>query len=402
MEKQKTKIAIVCGHFMPEIGYQEVAIAKTLVRLGCQVRVFTSTKVSPSKKKIINKRYTAGCEEFYDGRYSIIRLKSVLSLGAIIYPVGLEPAFRSFDPDIVFVIGVGKFFPLAIFYGSLRNSRKIVTFFGDNKDFYDWRGLSNAFKSTRVYIIKYLFKKWIYRIAINRSDLLVLYTPDTESILNGYCSRVSKNNLAKKKYVSSLGFDQQEYFYSLDERKKWRDYYHAEADEIFFITSTRIDSRKRIEKILSALDNLRGDGFKIRYILIGFCNDTYAQILKMFIAKLRFPDMVISLPVMNTEMIRQHYNAADIGIWMKAAISVQQAMGTGLQVALPSKQNVNHLVKTDLNGWFFSESELYEILKEILTNTNWREKREKRVHISDLNKSLFSYDKILADILGKI
>ena len=38
------RVAIVCGHFSPEIGYQEVDLAKAFVRLGAQVRVVTTTR----------------------------------------------------------------------------------------------------------------------------------------------------------------------------------------------------------------------------------------------------------------------------------------------------------------------------------------------------------------------
>ena len=47
------KIAIVCAHFRPEIGYQEVYIANACARLKHEVTVFTTANIPKSHKLII-------------------------------------------------------------------------------------------------------------------------------------------------------------------------------------------------------------------------------------------------------------------------------------------------------------------------------------------------------------
>ena len=54
------KIAIISGHFMPDVGYQEVYLARAFSRLGHQVQVITSNKPSPSAKNIKKSDYAIG------------------------------------------------------------------------------------------------------------------------------------------------------------------------------------------------------------------------------------------------------------------------------------------------------------------------------------------------------
>ncbi len=54
------RIAIATGHFMPEIGYQEVYLARAYSRLGHEVKVFTSTLISPTGKNVLKGNYKDG------------------------------------------------------------------------------------------------------------------------------------------------------------------------------------------------------------------------------------------------------------------------------------------------------------------------------------------------------
>ena len=63
------KIAIVSGHFMPDVGYQEVYLARALSRLGHQVRIITSNKPSPSVKHLRKSYYRAGLSNYKEQNY---------------------------------------------------------------------------------------------------------------------------------------------------------------------------------------------------------------------------------------------------------------------------------------------------------------------------------------------
>ena len=56
---------------------------------------------------------------------------------------------------------------------------------------------------------------------------------------------------------------------------------------------------------------------------------------------------------LDTEALNGFLNAADIGVWPKLpAVTIQQAMGTGLFVVLPRNEWVGHLITSDGLGFY--------------------------------------------------
>ena len=129
------KICIVCGHFMPRIGYQEVYLARTFARLGHDVHVITSNKPSPSVKNLNLPDYPIGIEVEKNYNYQIHRLKSFISVRAIVLSNGVRKTVESIKPELVLVIGVGKLFPCPILQASKKRNYLVVTLFGDNSDY---------------------------------------------------------------------------------------------------------------------------------------------------------------------------------------------------------------------------------------------------------------------------
>ena len=74
------RIVIACGHFTPELGYQEVDLARAFTRLGAAVRVVTSTAVSLNARGIVKTGYRAG-STMVEG-YEVVRLAPRLTVGS--------------------------------------------------------------------------------------------------------------------------------------------------------------------------------------------------------------------------------------------------------------------------------------------------------------------------------
>jgi glycosyltransferase involved in cell wall biosynthesis len=128
--------------------------------------------------------------------------------------------------------------------------------------------------------------------------------------------------------------------------------------------------------------------------------DNYETELKTFIEKQSAPNKFKCYPFLNAKEIRKLYCAADTGIWLKAAISIQEAMGTGLPVILEDKPSVNHLIKHGENGWFFKKGTLAETIEKAV-NTLAHQK-ESRVDLVAQNSKMLSYDAIAKNILDGI
>ena len=86
------KIAIISGHFMPDVGYQEVYLARAFSRLGHQVQVITSNKPSPSAKNIKKSDYAIGLVKDKNFNYSVFRLRAAIKLGTNVISFGLKEA----------------------------------------------------------------------------------------------------------------------------------------------------------------------------------------------------------------------------------------------------------------------------------------------------------------------
>ena len=79
------KIAVVSGHFMPEIGYQEVYLSRALAKKNHEVRVFSSTAVSPTGAKIRQEPYKEGLTNDAEYGYELLRLNPQFKKGSKVY-----------------------------------------------------------------------------------------------------------------------------------------------------------------------------------------------------------------------------------------------------------------------------------------------------------------------------
>lgn len=389
------RIAIVTGHFMPEIGYQEVYLAKAFSKLGHQVRVITSNKPSPSAKYVRKSDYAIGLENERSCDFSILRLPPLLAFGSIIVAREIKRAISEWFPEFVIVIGVGKFFPLPILIEPEKRSYKLITLFGDNSDF---SGL-NSIKSK---LLKQIVRNRLYRKAVRCSDKLCLYTPETESIVLSYLPAGLEKVLREKRALSTLGYDPDEFYFDEQERQAVREQLDIGPDEVVFITSTRVTPRKTLENVIEPISKLYTEGKRVRYIMIGLLGDDYEERLKTLIKRQPNPEIFYCYPFSGHSNIRQLYCASDIGIWLKAAISIQEAMGTGLPVILENKPSVNHLVQDGMNGWYFEKRKLFQVIEKAVLKISKMDEYDRiayRNNISENNFNKLSYIKIADQIL---
>lgn len=397
--KNPYRIAIICGHFMPEVGYQEVYLARAISSLGHELKVFTSDKISPSSRKVIpnRERYKQG--KFRDGNYpyEIVRLKTLISYSANLLPVGLQKNVDAFDPHIIIIVGVGKVFPYPILRKGGNRMRFILTLLGNNIDMAAWRK-----PRIKGYLKNILLKSCLYNKSVQISNYLVLYTPSTKEILKRIVRKELHDRIDKIGFQSSLGFDENDFYFDRSQRGLIRSQYKIMREDVVCVTSTRLTPNKGIEGILEVIDTIqkRVPHKRIWYFLIGGLNDAYSLMLKRYIEKFSISDRVIILPFMEHAALRAYYSASDIGIWKNAAISIQESMGTGLYVLLENKSSVNHLVIEDNNGCLYEKGgilnalgELIEQKAPILHDLNERETRR----INNFNR--FAYSNIAKSLI---
>lgn len=393
------KIGIVSAHYMPEIGYQEVHLAKAYARLGYTVKVFTSAASVNLGGSINQLKYNTGVTIDQKYGYEILRLPSI-SYKSKSFPFGLKKSVNDFNPEVLIILGVAKIFPLALltkeFYGKI----KIVSIYGDAKEYLDRGTFSQKLKTFFHELGFSTIKHPLYRKAIKYGDKLILNIPETNDLFIDFLSNNEKVEFNNKKVMLNLGYDPDEYFYQENDRVSTRKELGFNDNEIVIITSTRINKRKNLEQIINIITDLNHKGIPVSYILVGFLNDTYETELKTFIANQSFPNKFKCFPFLSSKEIRKLYCAADVGIWLKVAISIQEAMGTGLPIILENKPSVSHLIENEKNGWFFTNDNFSTTIEKAVTTL--RLNKFDRKNLVNHNSKKLSYDIIAQKILDTV
>jgi len=384
---------------MPEIGYQEVHLAKAYARLGYMVKVFTSAASVNLGGSINQLSYKTGTTFDAKYGYEIQRLPS-LSYKSKVLPFRLKKNVALFKPDVLVILGVAKIFPMALFNKDFFGKMKIISVYGDAKEYLD-RGSFSQKAKTFLHEIGYsAIKHPLYRKAITYGDKLILNIPETNQLFHDFLNVKDKVAFDSKKVMLNLGYDPDEYFFNKEDRNVIRKELNVDANEIVIITSTRINKRKNIEQIIELISKLNSKGKNVSYVIVGFLNDAYEKEVKSFIGEQPFPNKFKCFPFLNSKEIRKLYCASDIGIWLKAAISIQEAMGTGLPIILENKPSVNHLINEGTNGWFFNNDNFESTINKVvddLSNTALD-----RDNLAIQNSKVLSYDTIAQKILDTV
>ena len=374
------KIAMVCGHFIPSMGYIEVHLANAFHQLGHEVKVFTS-RVVPN--------YVQSIAKLSDNTpYEIERLPARFSMGQMVKSKGLKKAVTQFEPELVICIGVGKLFPQPI-YEMKDRKFKLITFLGDNEETYTTKSAVKKLKNT---IVQQVFKKKVYLKAIKKSDVLLPYTPSTIGVISQFVSEKYVTILKAKSNPISLGFDASHFFYDEVERNEQRKQLGITEHETLLITATRVVPEKGLEKVIDLVEAVNQKGFRITYLMVGFQEDEYGKHLKEYIAQKTHKNRIIVKPFSNVSQTRKYYNAADAAIFTRAAISIFEALATGLFLLLPQQKNISHIL-SHTNGAYFSELNEDVMIQSI---HHQKEKRLKRVE----QANQFSYLNIANQLLN--
>ncbi|MCG8607299.1 glycosyltransferase [bacterium] len=401
------RVAVVVAHHMPEIGYQDVYLPRAFARIGHQVRVFTSTRINLSGRHLIKEEYPPGLSRNEEYGYEIYRIRNTIELRSNVVAFGLSKFLRDYEPEIVVIIGLGKMFTAAALSTKIYEKSKVILIVGDAAE-YAGRDrstfLNRGLASLRALSFAVL-KKRLYHKSVNLCHRIVLNLPETDSIFQSYLNPSQLEAFHSRKIQLSLGYDPDEYYFNVGERVVGRQELDVAQDELLVITATRVAPIKKLERLIDLVSSLNHDGIKLKYLMIGFLGDSYDRELKKYIEQQKNPSIFYCYPFLERNEIRKFYSAADLGIWIKAAISIQEAMGTGLPVFLEKKPVVEHLLEDGVNGWYYHPDEFrpafYQVIRELSAETVDR-RESRRKNLAALNDKNYSYDRIAQRMIQSV
>ena len=384
------KIAIVCGHFIPQMGFVEVYLAKEFAKLHHEVKVFTSTVVPKYVRGIVkNEAFNVGVTKHEEFNYTILRLKPIVSFGQMLYVKRLRKEIDQFSPELVIVIGVGKLFPEAIY--TENKAYKLLTLLGDSSDNYQ------SDKSKIVDKVKNKLKQRIYQKSITHSDKLLPYTPETIDLVKDIVAQQYYAELESKSEQITLGFDKDYFNYSPKLRIETRAELKLTEDATTLITATRIVPFKKLEKVIDWVEDMNTNGNQLHYIIIGFLENDYASEVKNYINKKVHKDKFHCYPFLDYTALNKLYMAADIAFYPTAAISIFEAIATGLLAVLPDKRNIGHIVDDKETGWYIKENRIEETFQKAFDAVN--NPKFNREKIVMINEKKYSFENIAKRVL---
>ena len=163
------------------------------------------------------------------------------------------------------------------------------------------------------------------------------------------------------------------------------------------ITATRVTAFKQLEKVIACVNQLNQGTDKLHYVLVGFGEDEYATQLKQHIAQQSNAAYMHCFPFQDHAGLRSFYAAADFGLWTNAAISIFEALGTGLPLLLPQKTNVSHILEPGQNGLYYETHQLEAAVKQL-----WEQEKKQasdRLALAKLNARKFAYENLAKTLL---
>ncbi len=318
------RIVLMAPFFFPALAFQEWVLAKCLCRAGHEVTVITSKGEVEAGR---NARVLADWPEITIHRLSCLRCKDTL------FPLNHGRIRRlCAGQDLVVVNAPGHGFG----YWALRSlprELKCLVGFGD---LLDNRRHMKPF-------VKRIKNRW-YRWLFDRADRLTCNTEECRGILREAGLGKHEDRL----FLAGLPYDEDSFAINETGAAPRR-----EDRQRILTTITRTLPHKPFDQWLPPVFAFLRANPGWRYVFAGMGEDATAQRIRALVAESGLADRIELLGMQDQAGMCRLYNEADLGLFPRATIGIQQAMATGLPVVLPRRATVTHLVREAHNGFYY-------------------------------------------------
>ncbi|MFO8050513.1 MAG: glycosyltransferase family 4 protein [Thermoplasmatota archaeon] len=333
----------VVSYIQPEFGYEEYYSAREQAALGHEVHVITSDRIFPfsdveNMLSDIGSPYKdrmrpLGIEEIEGFKIHRHKTRFEVLYDFIVYG-GIEEDIRELRPDVVHAHGLWQ-------WGTYK-AAKLKEELG-YKLVIDEHAYATTYDQTdnlRNFVLdkEYRFLRAPFaRKNLRKADEVVAICQETVNFLEEFFDY-------EKAHLIPLGVDHRKFSFDEKARRETRKDMGVREDEYLLITAGRLDSAKRLELFVKAVDELGRED--VRFLIIGRGDIAYLEKLKDMNVK-----GVTFAGFKSSEELSKLYSASDIGLWGKASITIREAMGCRLPLILLDEPNMEDLLKWD-NGVF--------------------------------------------------
>jgi len=338
-------VLLLLGYFDWFSGYQEAALAAWLPRYAA-TEVIACDRVSPIFNDAhlarlgIPRRYATGTTIENNARVTRFRCHEKR---AMVWSADVRPYIESHAYNLIIQVMPGQAMPLA---GSLAQNRSVrAVLYGDNSGM--WSHLNPVARLLKGAAFA-VSKGMAYRYANQRADHIYGYTPETITRLQPFTPHGNPMRLLP------LAFDPDRFFYGEELRLERRNALGYGPEALVVISAGRFLARKRLDLLFDAFRILHTQSTEARLLLVGADDTDYAKQIRATVEReSHLRDTTTILPFVDHTELNSLFNAADIGVWPSLpAITIQQAMGTGLLPVIPNNPWVSHLVHDGMGIYF--------------------------------------------------
>ena len=333
MPDSKARVLVVAGYFDWFSGYQETVLTRALSRLA-HTDVLAGNRVSPifsdDHLRTIGQTRVYAPGTTHENDVSITRLP-VQELRSMVYSPRVAKTVTEGDYDLVIQVMPGQFLPAQ---ASLGHAKRRISLYGDNAAMY--AGLSRTAARAKFAVFA-ATKGLLYFLVNSRADAIYGYTGDT-------VARLRRFNAGKPLQLLPLAFDNTVYSFDPEERARTRKNLGISEGEIVIVAAGKVQPQKRLDSLVDAAAEVRKTHPNLRLVLVGMDTTVTSKLLLERIDSVGLSAVTITRNFVPAPELNSIFNASDVGVWpAMPAITIQQAMGTGLTVVIPSNGFTSHL-----------------------------------------------------------
>ncbi|MDO8108508.1 glycosyltransferase [Isoptericola sp. b441] len=343
------KILLIVGYFDWFSGYQETGLATWLSRYA-SVEVLTGDRVSTMfsdghlDSLGLPRRYPTGTTEEHGVRVTRVPTTEIRSM---VWSWAAVRHIRSGNYDLIIQVMPGQLLPLAATLAGNRTRR--VALYGDNSAMWShlprWKRLIKG-------LLFAMTKGILYTVVNSRANEVRGYTPNTVARLRAFSA-------GRAIEVLPLAFDPGIFKFDPQVRLSKREELGYSPADIVVIAAGKTQRKKRLDLLIAATAALAPQFPSLKLLLTGIDDSEYSRDLVETVkatpglaGRTQFTGFV------DASELNRLFNASDIGVWPRMpAITIQQAMGTGLAVAVPSNDWVSHLLRPGTGVYFSAADE---------------------------------------------
>lgn len=342
----KARVLIIAGYFDWFSGYQETSLAQSLTK-HADVSVLAGTHVNPgfSADHLDNighpRSYPPGL--IIEHGVTIRRIPT-FSAASMQWSWRAASLVRDSKPDLIIQVMPGQLLPAAA--SLVKTTALRVALYGDNSAMYAELPPWKQYFKFRAFCFT---KGQLYKFVNRRADTSYGYTPNT-------IDRLRPFEGARPMELLPLTYDDQVFGFNPRLRRQTRVELGLNDGDFAVIAPGKVRYRKRLHLLLDAMETSHIDE-RTRIIIVGADSSEDSRALRDRATRSHASSRVRILGFASAVRLNALFNAADLGIWPSMpAITIQQAMGTGLPVALPHNDLVGHLVRDSNHGLFMASN----------------------------------------------